>query len=150
MATRERIAARPRLLFILHPVTEKQLRQWSLLQRLEAHPAIELRPRMDYFNFIRLVHYADFVISDGGSNQEENYYLGKPCLLLRKASERVEGIGENCVLSGYDDAVIDDFVAHFERHRRPAVVLQRSPAAIITDYLQNEFAQKSPLPQGEG
>lgn len=140
VATLGRIARRKRLLFILHPVTEKQLRRWGLLDTLAGLPGIELRPRMDYFNFIRLVDGADFVISDGGSNQEENYYLGKPCLLLRKASERVEGIGENCVLSGYDDGVIDEFVAHFERYRRPPVSLERSPAAMIVDYLQQEFA----------
>ncbi|HHX81694.1 MAG TPA: hypothetical protein GX696_01765 [Pseudomonadaceae bacterium] len=61
---------------------------------LEYCSHIELRPRYDYFRFIGLVKGAEYVITDGGSNQEECFYLGKPCLLMRKATERDEGVGD--------------------------------------------------------
>ena len=36
------------------------------------------------------------MITDGGSNQEELSYLGKPTLLMRRATERQEGLGGKC------------------------------------------------------
>ena len=70
--------------------------------RLDENPRIELRPRYTYFDFFALLKRADFVVTDGGSIQEESAYLGIPCLLLRKATEREEGLGANVVLSNYD------------------------------------------------
>ncbi len=37
----------------------------------------------------------EYIATDGGSNQEESCYLGKPYLVLRKETERQEGLGEN-------------------------------------------------------
>ena len=67
----------------------------------------------DYFAFIGLLRNPEFLISDGGSNQEETSYLGLPCLLLRIKTERVEGLGENVVISDYDTQVIADFGGSF-------------------------------------
>lgn len=129
----ERIAHSQRLLFILHPPTEKKLREFELYPRIATLPGVELRQRYDYFRFIKLVSAADFIISDGGSNQEECFYLGKPILLLRKATERQEGLGENCVLSGYDPDMIDRFVAGWAGHRRPPRFPERSASELIVD-----------------
>ena len=153
VATLLRLAKKRKILFILHPVTEKQLRKWGCLEVLERQPGIQLLPRMDYFNFIRLVYHADFVISDGGSNQEENYYLGKPCLLFRKAVERTEGIGENCIVSRYDDRLIDAFVDRFHEYERPPLTLNVSPTMMIVDHLQHAFdLEEAPAshPQARG
>lgn len=129
----ERIANDKFLLFILHKPTEKKLREFGLYERLAALDNLELRQRYDYFRFIKLVSAADFVVSDGGSNQEECYYLGKPVLLLRRATERQEGIGENCVLSSYDPGVIDGFIADWHDYRRPPKSPVQSPSAIIAE-----------------
>ncbi|AUN93893.1 UDP-N-acetylglucosamine 2-epimerase [Pseudazoarcus pumilus] len=109
----ERIADTVPLLFILHKPTERALRKHGLIQRLETNARISLRQRYDYFRFVRLIESAEFVVSDGGSNQEECFYLGKPILLLRMATERSEGLGRNCVLSGYDLDVVDRFVQQY-------------------------------------
>src|SRR5690606_26535241 len=73
-------------------------------------PSIELIPRMDYVRFTQLLQGARFIVTDGGSNQEECYYLNLPCLVMRKATERNEGIGLNAVLANYDEGVIETFV----------------------------------------
>ena len=122
------IADRKKVVFILHNPTHNKLKEFGLYDILSRHPRIELRPRYDYFHFIRLITTADFVISDGGSNQEECYYLGKPILLLRQATEREEGLGENCVLSQFDPAKIEDFATYFQRHERPPLQPQLSPS----------------------
>lgn len=112
------IADKKKLLFILHKPTLNKLKEYKLYDYLDRHPNIELRQRYDYFRFIKLLNSSEFVISDGGSNQEECYYLGKPILLLRQATERQEGLGENCVLSRYDESIIDDFVRNFKKFQR--------------------------------
>lgn len=117
----EQMAERKPLLFILHPPTEEQAERFGLRERLEANPRIELRPRYSYFDFFALLRRADFVVTDGGSIQEETSYLGIPCLLLRKATERGEGLGANAVLSNYDPGVIRRFTLDFAAHRQPAL-----------------------------
>ena len=129
----EDLAEAHRLLFILHPPTESQLRRLRLYQRLAENPRIELRPRHTYFDFVSLLEAAEFVVTDGGSIQEESSYLGIPCLLLRKATERREGLDENVVLSRLDRDTIRDFARHPQAHRRPPAVSQHSPSDCIID-----------------
>lgn len=130
----EHIAQRHRLVFILHKPTTEKLRQFGLMERLEAHSQIELKARTDYFAFIRLLSAATFAVSDGGSNQEECYYLGKPLILLREATERQEGLGENCLLSRYDPRAVDRFLDNIEAYQRPLRRLPTSPSQVIADY----------------
>jgi UDP-N-acetylglucosamine 2-epimerase (non-hydrolysing) len=133
------IAKNKKLLFILHKPTEKKLHQFNLYQTLAQNPQIECRQRYDYFRFIKLVYHADFIISDGGSNQEECYFLGKPILLLRQATERNEGIGQNCVLSGYKQAIISDFVQNYQKYQYPLQQLSPSPSDIIVEHIKADY-----------
>jgi UDP-N-acetylglucosamine 2-epimerase (non-hydrolysing) len=129
----ERIANRQFLLFILHKPTKNNLEKFGLYERLSQNSNIEMRPRYDYLRFMKLMKAADFVVSDGGSNQEECYYWGKPVLLLRNVSERPEGIGQNAVISRYEPKVIDHFLDNVEKFRFPMPVVDRSPSEKITD-----------------
>jgi UDP-N-acetylglucosamine 2-epimerase len=130
----EHIARHTKVLFILHKPTEEKLKKFGLYQRLQANSNMELRPRYDYFHFIKLLGNADFIISDGGSNQEECYYLGKPIILLRNATERPDGLGENCLLSHYDTTAIDHFLSTIaaQKHHPPNITV--SPSEIILEH----------------
>ena len=55
-------------------------------------------PRLPYVDFMHLIKGAEFMVTDGGSNQEEMYYMGKPCLVLRNNTERIEGLKKNVIL----------------------------------------------------
>ena len=127
----EQIAISYPLLFILHKPTEINLKKFSFYRRLADNPRIQMRPRYDYFRFIKLVRGAHFVVSDGGSNQEECFYLGKPIILLRQFTERKEGLGENCVLSRYDPQVIAEFLSHVNDYRRTVKPQPHSPCQSI-------------------
>jgi len=129
----ERLARERRMLFILHPPTERQIDKLGFRARLAGNPMIELRPRYTYFDFVTLLENADFVVTDGGSIQEESSYLGIPCLLMRKATERQEGLGENVVLSNFDEATIDAFARDPARHRRPPMSKSFEPSDAIID-----------------
>ena len=102
--------------FILHPVTRLKLQESGWNESLRS-AGVELRERMDYVNFMRLLANSRFLITDGGSNQEEAAYMGLPCLVMRKATERREGLGDSAVLSMYKEKVIQDFVAQHLRQR---------------------------------
>ena len=65
----------------------------------------------DYMNFTALLRSAKIVLADGGSIQEECAYLNKPCLILRKKTERPDGLGKNAMLWGFKDSAVDEFLA---------------------------------------
>jgi UDP-N-acetylglucosamine 2-epimerase (non-hydrolysing) len=133
----EQVARKHYLLFILHPPTEKRLRKTGLYDRLESNPRIELRARYPYFDFTVLLKNTQFVVTDGGSLQEETHYLGIPCLLVRKATERMDGVGRNVVLSKYDAATIDNFTDNYLKYRYPPLSRDIHPSAIIVDAIQS-------------
>ncbi len=124
------------LRFILHPPTRVALKRFGLYDRLAGTPDIELLPRLDFFAFNRMIRKTQFIVSDGGSNQEESFYMGVPCLLLREETERSEGLGENVVLSRFDKAIIDDFVRRYPDFRRAPLTDACSPTGIILDSLK--------------
>lgn len=123
------------LVFVLHPTTRKKLTRFGLMAHLEGNPRIELRPRMGYIEFVRLLQQASFVITDGGGNQEELSYLGVPTLLMRKSTERLEGLDSTAVICGYDQDVLANFLAHLPDRARPEPVTPMFPSQMIVDAL---------------
>lgn len=132
----QKITKRYRVIFILHPVTKKRLELSGLFGDLAKNPRITFQSRLGFFDFIKVLDNAAFVLTDGGSNQEESSYLGVPCLLLRRRTERIEGLEQNVCLSGYDFVAIDGFVADPEKYRRDRVVGSHRPSALIAKELQ--------------
>lgn len=124
------------LVFVLHPPTEKQLKARGLEDKLNANKQILLIPRQDFKNFTLITDLAEFVITDGGSNQEELSYIGKPTVLFREYTERTEGLGENIVLSKFDHKVIFDFVKNYKKYCRKPLKLQEAPSKIIMDFVE--------------
>ncbi len=125
-----------KVLFILHPPTKAKLEKYNLIDRLKKNKNIELRPRYDYFEFIKIMNKSEFIISDGGSNQEECFYLGKPCLLLRNETERKEGLGKNAVLSKFNSKLIDNFLNNYKRYKIPSTKDTMSPTTIIINKIR--------------
>ncbi len=133
----------PLLLFVLHPPTARQLERFGLEERLRGNPKIELRPRCTYFDFVTLIEGADFVVTDGGSIQEESSYLGIPCLLMREATERQEGLGANVLLSELAPERIREFGRDPSRWRRPRHLPGNRPSDCIADAAVH-FANRAP------
>jgi len=132
------------LVFILHPPTERRLRATGDLRAL-ADAGVTRLPLQEYSTFLHLVKSARFVLSDGGSVQEEAAYLGTPCLLLRETTEREEGLGENVVLSRLQDAQVRGFLESFDRLRRPdATRGQPSPSAVLLDLVAEHLERIAP------
>jgi len=120
---------------IMHRPMERMLERCGLRERLNATSVVYPLPRLPYGVFTRLLQKAEFILTDGGSNQEEAFFLGKPCLILRRETERIEGVGANALLSGKDFDAIRGFLRAPERYRRDPVRLAGSPSGVIADYL---------------
>ena len=89
-----------KLIFVMHLPTKRMLKKYDLLNEIESMDNVVIKPRYSYFPFIKLISKSSFVLTDGGSNQEECNYLGIPCLILRLATERMDGLGRNARLCG--------------------------------------------------
>lgn len=75
---------------------------------LGGHDRILLTEPQEYFPFVHLMKASHFVLTDSGGAQEEAPGLGKPVLVLRKTTERPEGVHSgNAKLVGTDtDTVV--------------------------------------------
>lgn len=125
--------------FVLHPATRARLAASGWKERLESVAGLELMERMDYPGFVRLLVGSSLLMTDGGSNQEEAAMLGLPTLLLRRATERPDGLGETVELSELDPKVIANFVrCHAGRPWRVRRLPAASPSAIIVDDLAGD------------
>lgn len=135
-----KIAARIKVKFVLHAATKNKLENSGLMEKLKDHPSIHLLPRMSYFKFINLLRNSYFLVSDGGSNQEECSYLDIPCILMRNKTERSEGLGENVVLSEYKTDIIDEFVKKHSQPRKQALsyltIYNEQPSNLIANDLK--------------
>lgn len=124
------------VLFVQHPATFVQLDKLNLRSRLEDNKNITLLPRLEYLPFVKTIKHSEFVITDGGGNQEELYHMGKPTLVFRNETEREEGIGKTAVISKLDKSVIDDFLENYKNFQQKSVFPKKSPSAIIVDSLK--------------
>lgn len=129
------VAQKHDLKFVLHKPTERSLRKFGLYSLLEEDPNISFVPRMSYFDFMKFLRESKFLVSDGGSNQEECFYMGKPLLLLREKTERTEGLGENCVLSEFSRNKVYEFSQNIDKYQRSCFVAAESPSSIIVSRL---------------
>ena len=124
------------ILFVQHPATKLQLEKLGLRGRLDSNQRVSLLPRLEYLPFLKAIRSAQFVVTDGGGNQEELSYLGKPTLILRDETERHEGLGQNAVLAGLDHERIHSFVLEYASYARPEALPHESPSALIVDFLE--------------
>jgi UDP-N-acetylglucosamine 2-epimerase (non-hydrolysing) len=126
--------------FVVHGPTREIVERAGAGERLRAL-GVDMRPLSSHADFVAALCRAPFVITDGGSIQEECALLGVPTLLWRLRTERADGLGANVVLSGYDDDVIRAFLRDHERLRRRPDPLEVSPAAEIVDVLLAELGR---------
>ena len=131
------IAKRFKLVFTLHPTTRERLIGLNLFQDLESHPNILLHERFGFIDWINICNGSEFVITDGGSNQEELYYLGVPAMLFRNETERPEELGENILLTKFDPKVIEEFLNNYPQRRRDKTLPGFSPSQMIIQALED-------------
>lgn len=76
----------------LHDNTKHFLEKYGLLNKIKERKNIKITPLVDYFHFIFLMAHCKYLVVDGGTMQEESLVFKKPCVILRKRTERQEGL----------------------------------------------------------
>ncbi len=75
----------------IHDNTRKQLEKFGLWKNVKKLN-IKFSKLKGYVEFINLLSHATYILTDGGSIQEESLVLKKPCIILRNKTERQEGL----------------------------------------------------------
>jgi UDP-N-acetylglucosamine 2-epimerase (non-hydrolysing) len=123
------------LLLVQHPATLLQIDKFDFRTRLTGNKNIKLLPRLEYLPFVKAIKHSEFVITDGGGNQEELYHIGKPTLIFRDETERKEGLGTTALISKLDHSLIGEFTKNYKDYRRNQSVSVGSPSSDIADSL---------------
>lgn len=128
-----RVAWEMPVLFVVHQPTRRSLERFGLVQSLNSD--IRNINMLDYNEFAALERAASIILTDGGSIQEECSYLNKPCLILRDATERPDGLGRNAVLWKFDEEVAESFLSQQNHVDLTDLNKLPSPSAEIVDAL---------------
>lgn len=96
------------VVYPIHPRAEKNIIEFGLEQKIKKLQNLKLVKPLGYLDFLKLMMYAKFVLTDSGGIQEETTVLGIPCLTLRNNTERPITVaqGSNTVV-GTDIELID-------------------------------------------
>ncbi|TAM78165.1 UDP-N-acetylglucosamine 2-epimerase (non-hydrolyzing) [bacterium] len=95
---------RPQILWPLHPSPHVAPVVRAALSNVEG---IHLTEPMNYGELVRAVRASRFLLTDSGGLQEEAPCLGKPVLVMRRTTERPEGLAAGTLeLVGTDRAAI--------------------------------------------
>jgi len=131
----ESVSATRQTVFVMHRPTEVALESLGLMDRVQ-RSAADIRQLVDHAAFARMIAHAPFVVSDGGSIQEECALIGVPTLVWRRHTERPDGVGRNVVIAGFDESTITEFLGSHEALRVAAKVLDATPSRGIVDVLE--------------
>lgn len=76
------------IVFPVHPRTLKMFDKFNLFNIIDNISNLILTQPIGYIDFLSLINFSKFVITDSGGIQEETSYLNIPCLTLRENTER--------------------------------------------------------------
>jgi len=117
------------VIFPIHPHTQKQIRSFGL--KLDD---INTTEPVKYSKMIQLLLKASLLITDSGGLQKEAYWIGIPCITLRKSTEWTETLDgrHNVLLNKISDYSIKTILE----------MLKRKPIKAGTNYFGNGHAGK--------
>lgn len=128
--------------WVVHPITEIQLKRLGLISQTLGQ-RIHLLHSLPYRQFIRLLNNCCYVITDGGSIEEECLVMKRPCVLLRKRTERGEGIPLGVTfITGLNIDRTKIIIQKLEsesftiKHYANPYALLGSPSSVILNYLK--------------
>ncbi|MCC6723563.1 MAG: UDP-N-acetylglucosamine 2-epimerase (non-hydrolyzing) [Saprospiraceae bacterium] len=135
-----------KVVFPVHPRTEKNLAQFGLLDKLKSLENLVILPPQGYLEFLNLMDNACLVLTDSGGIQEETTYLQVPCLTFRNSTERpvtVE-LGTNQLLADLNPATVKAKVGEIFAGKAKAGVIppfwDGKAALRIADILLEKYA----------
>jgi len=131
----KRIAREQPVRVVLHGPTEQVFEKTGLLAELQSLQDVVLEPLVPHKEFVGWLWEAPFVITDGGSIQEECAAIGVPTLLWRERTERPDGLGSNVIVSHYREEEVASFLRDPSRFRTEPGVTKARPSEVVVNVL---------------
>lgn len=104
--------------------------------KIQVPPSIKLYDLIDHKDFIFKLKKSKIVVTDGGSIQEECFYLGSTTIIWRKKTERPYAMNENMFISNFDINKSFDFIMDNLDKKYTPKSLETSPSVEIYNFLQ--------------
>lgn len=104
-----------RIVFPVHPRTEKYLKQYGFYNMLKNAPNMTMIDPVGYLDSIMLTRNARKVLTDSGGLQKEAYFARVPCITLDESTGWVETVedGWNILVASNREKIIEA-IRHFE------------------------------------
>jgi UDP-N-acetylglucosamine 2-epimerase len=104
-----------RIVFPIHPRTEKYLKQYGLYDRLKYAPNMTVIDPVGYLDSIMLTSNAGKILTDSGGLQKEAYFARVPCITLDETTGWVETVedGWNTLVTSNRKKIIAA-IKHFQ------------------------------------
>lgn len=117
------VSSKLSIVWAIHPRTEKQLKQFSIWDRLILSPNIYMVNPLGYHEMLKLNMYAKIMLTDSGGLQEECTVLGTPCLTMRWNTERPitlrEHGGVSILVGNNVERIKEEFFKTLKEARNP-------------------------------
>ncbi len=139
-----RVAREYRIIFPVHPRTKSRLAQFNLTEKINPERVMMIEP-LGYFEFLKVVAASDFVLTDSGGIQEETTWLRKPCITIRKNTERPVTLteGTNKLISLHEKDISGRIRSHIDktnnRHHEPILYWDDKVSHRISDVIRKHF-----------
>jgi len=131
-----KLASKIKIIIVADALSSATLTKCGLMDGLIATPNLQVLDKQSHREFVKLIANSDFVVTDSGGVQEECSTLGIPCFIHRKATERADGIGKNCVLTFMKVDNLETLILKSSSYRHPSGFDTASPAKTIVNYLE--------------
>lgn len=103
------------IVFPIHPRTLKMIHRFKLDNSINKIKNLILTNPLGYIDFLKLMKFAKYILTDSGGIQEETTYLKIPCITLRDNTERPITVSEGTnIVTGLDENKISKAIKDIE------------------------------------
>jgi len=114
------------------------LKNKFFLDKIKQNNNVKISKTIEYEQFLKLVTDSEYVLTDGGSLQEETYFLNKPCFIFRNRTERNIGLGETSILYSFNISNWLYFQKNYSSFSRFSANIENiKPSEIIVKTIKN-------------
>ncbi len=118
----------------LHEPTMNSIKKFNL----QISNKINLHDLLEHEDFINQLKFSKIVVTDGGSIQEECFYLGTTTIIWRDRTERPYAINENMLVSYFNVKNSYEFVMNNLNKKITLPKKNSSPSKEIYDFLKHK------------
>jgi len=132
------IESEKKIVFSLHPRTEKMIKHFDLQPLIDNNDNIILIKPLGYIDFLTLSKYCEKIITDSGGLQREAYFLEKPCICIYDHAywPEIEEDGWQIVTGINKQAIVNSIVNFDPKTQQSNIFGNGNSAQIIVEKIE--------------